>query len=111
MLKRYQIILNDWLADYIRNCAERYDMSFSEVIRLALCLCLGEQISRRFPNYKFGITEKEISKMRLKTGKDLEGHKLEEVHKIISKTYFEARKAMEFALKQEKKQSGKRKSK
>ena len=41
MLKRHQILLNDWLVEYIKNCSDRYDISFSEVIRLTLCVEMG----------------------------------------------------------------------
>ena len=101
MLKRHQVLINDWLAEYIRHCGEKYDVSFSEVIRLTLCVEIGRNIAKHHPKYKFGISEKEIEKMCLPNSKkkDID---LDERHRFISKVYFEARKAIEFALKQEK---------
>jgi hypothetical protein len=36
MLKRCQILLTDWQQEYIRDTAQRYDLSFSEVTRIFL---------------------------------------------------------------------------
>lgn len=101
MLKRYQVLLNDWLADYIRHLSEKYDASFSEVIRLSLCMEFAYTITLRHPEYKTKLNHKKVlNEMNelLKTNKFEE-----ENHKIISRTYFEARKAIEFALEKERK--------
>jgi len=96
MLKRYQVLLNDWLADYIKLLTEKYDASFSEVIRLSLCMEYAYTISLGNPGFKTKLNHKKtINKLNrlIKTKKFAE-----ENHKIISQTYFEARKAVEFAL-------------
>ena len=101
MLKRYQVLLNDWLADYIKVLAEKYDASFSEVIRLSLCMEYAYTISLRYPGFKTKLNHKKvIEEMNtlIKTKKFEEGR-----HKIMSGTYFEARKAIEFALEKERK--------
>ena len=38
MLKRYQVLLDDWLADTIKALADKYVISFSELIKVILCL-------------------------------------------------------------------------
>ena len=40
MLKRYQVLLPDWLEDNIKEIAEIFDLSFSEIIRLELCFAI-----------------------------------------------------------------------
>ncbi len=37
MLKRYQVLLPDWLEDYVKLLADKYDLSFSEIIRTIIC--------------------------------------------------------------------------
>ena len=100
MLKRYQVLLNDWLVDYIKTFAEKYDMSFSEIIRIMLCLQSGAWITSVYPDYKFKINLKEIEKQLriLNKKKTLE----EDEHKLASKIYFEARKAIDFFYTQRK---------
>ena len=101
MLKRYQILLNDWLMDYIKLLSEKYDASFSEVIRLSLCYEYMHTIALRHPEYKMKLSHKKIIEHLEKL---IETKRFEEKqHKIISETYFEARKAIEFALGKEKK--------
>ena len=101
MLKRYQVLLNDWLADYIKFLCEKYDASFSEVIRLSLCMEYAYTITLSHPEYKTKLNHKKV----VHEMDDLIKSErfLEENHKIISRTYFEARKAIEFALEKERK--------
>lgn len=101
MLKRYQVMLPDWLEDYIKHSVEKYDMSFSEVIRGELCFAILTNIPSDYPEYKPEVTHKDISAMARKYGKGK--IRREEMHKIMSKIYFEARKAAEYRLKKEKK--------
>ncbi|MFC1704287.1 hypothetical protein ACFL1E_05875 [Candidatus Omnitrophota bacterium] len=102
MLKRYQILLNDWLADHIRAASEKYDISFSETTRLALCLQFMQLVNKVYPKYKPKVTEAEITNLILKRNKSkvIESDKQ---HKLFSKIYFETRKALEFWATQEKK--------
>ncbi len=105
MLKRHQVLLNDWLADSVKAVAGRYDISFSEVIRISLCLVMGRGVSFAYPKYKFTITEKDIANItqcRIKK-KPLTSV---ELHSFFSKVYFEARKALEYLEAQENKQKG-----
>lgn len=103
MLKRYQVLLNDWMADFMKTMADAHDMSFSECIRLGLCMYYGEMISELYPEHKFEYSAKKIvglMKKYMGTAKNEE-----EMHKMVSNIYYEARKAMEHFQKQaEKKQ-------
>ena len=105
MLKRYQVLLPDWLEDYHKLLVDRYDLSFSEVLRIALCIEVLTMVPLLCPEYKPGITAEEISKLIKKKLKETMDQ--DELHKFMSKIYFEARKAVEYRLAKEKKQEKK----
>jgi hypothetical protein len=104
MLTRQQVLIEDWLVEYLKLISERYDLSFSEVIRIGLCAQFTKMISLLYPGRKFDIDEKDFLDLLLKANADKK--RREELHKYISKVYFEARKAVEYRMAQEK--SGKR---
>ncbi len=99
MLKKYQVLIPDWLEDYIKYLAERYDLTFSEIIRAEICYAVLSHVTHFYPDFKPTITPNEILGMlRSSPGEDLEK---EEMHKVLSKIYFEARKAIEHRLSKE----------
>lgn len=100
MLKRFQVLLPDWLEEYIHWKVKRYDLSFSELIRLEMCMCILARIKHLYPDYHFHITVEEA----LSSLYDYPEGKLskDQIHQSISKIYFEARKAVEFRLDREK---------
>ena len=95
MLKRYQVLLPDWLENYIIQIAELFDLSFSEIIRLELCFSILSSTKSFYPKYKMGITPKEI--LESAHGQK-EAKEEEEKHRFMSKIYFETRKAVEYRL-------------
>jgi hypothetical protein len=101
MLKRYQVLLSDWQEEYVRFLTDKYDLSFSEVIRSMIVLDAILATQYLYPEYKPAKPVKEIVK-ELK--KFAEGGKQEDLYRLLSTAYFEARKAMEYRLKKEKKQ-------
>ena len=96
MLKRCQVLLEDWQENFIRNVAERHDQSFSEIIRLFLSEGFLYIVPILHPEYKPRITAKDLIGITKKAGNP--NTLIEERHKIISKLYFEARKAAEYRL-------------
>lgn len=102
MLKRYQVLLPDWLGDYIKILVDKYDLSFSEIIRSEICMAILNATPNLFPEYKPGITSKELYELIKKNAH--ESMEREDMHRILSKIYFETRKAIEYRLAQEKKQ-------
>ena len=96
MLKRCQVLLTDWQEEYLKNTAEIYDQSFSEVLRIVLSEGFLYIIPLLHCEYKPGITGKDLAEMTRKARNN--DMKLEERHKLISKIYFEARKAVEYRL-------------
>jgi hypothetical protein len=96
MLKRCQILLENWQVEYIKLVCQKYDQSFSEVVRIIICdglLCLLPLIS---PEYKSGIDLKLLAKMTKEAGDPTISE--EEKHKLISRLYFETRKLTEHRM-------------
>jgi hypothetical protein len=94
MMKRYQVLIPEWMEDYLKVAVERYDFTFSEVIRALLSismLCITKHIQ---PEYQPGINIEEILK-EITDEPDLyfDNAKL---HDLLSKLYFETRKAVEY---------------
>ena len=52
MLRRYQVLLPDWLEEYFKKGVEIYGFSFSEIIRLQICFSILAQIPAMHPEYK-----------------------------------------------------------
>ncbi|NIO49584.1 MAG: hypothetical protein GTN73_09160 [Candidatus Aminicenantes bacterium] len=96
MLKRYQVLLSDWIEDYIKVVAEKYDISTSAVIRIHMGLAIIFVMTTLYPEYKQNFTDKEFQELAKKAAKG----KLDEVeaHNAMSRILFEARKAVEFRL-------------
>ena len=100
--KRYQVLLSDWMEDYIKFVAEKYDLNFSSEIRIHMCLGIIYVTSILYPELKLDLVDKEFLELSKKVGK--KELREEEVHKMMSKVLFEARKAVEYILSEEEKQ-------
>lgn len=103
MLKRYQVLLTDWQEEYVKFLAERYDLSFSEVIRIVLVLEAIMMTGLLHPEYKTSMSMKELAKALKKVAKPNRNEA--EMYKLISAGYFEARKAIEYRMSREKKKT------
>lgn len=96
MLKRYQVLLDDWMERYIKLIAEKYDLSSSAAIRVHLGLAILYVILVLHPEYKPDLLDKELRELSRKASKN----ELDEpeAHKMSSKIIFEAAKAVEYIL-------------
>jgi len=101
MLKRFQVLLPDWLEDYIKFGAEKFDISVSELIRIEVCLAILTQIAELFPEHKIGISFKELFMIYKNHAREMINK--EDIRRTISKIYYETRKAIEFRQKTQKK--------
>ena len=99
MRRREQVLLTNWLSEWFHYCAKKYDMSYSELIRITLCLQIRDWIKRQYPKYKFNFSQNQLTKElnRLVKGEGSES----KVHEYLSTLYFEARKAIDFLMAQE----------
>jgi hypothetical protein len=105
MLKRYQVLLSNWIEDYIKLVAEKYDISTSAVIRVHMALAIIFVITNLHPEYKLSFADKDFQELSKKATK---GNLDEaEAHQVMSRILFEARKAVEFRLAKDKKQKKK----
>ena len=100
MQKRYQVLIPDWLEEYIKWGVKKFDLSFSELIRLEICLAVITYISALYPDYKPGFSMKDFTAgvSMFEEGK----MSREDLEKAISTIYFEARKAIEHRFSKEK---------
>ncbi|MCP4653740.1 MAG: hypothetical protein GY858_10230 [Candidatus Omnitrophica bacterium] len=96
MYKRHQVLLTDWLTDFIRHLAKKYDLSFSEIIRLSLSLYFGEMINERYPEAKFPMDKNKIISALDGMLKQKMSNK--DLDRMISQIYFEARKSTEHSI-------------
>jgi hypothetical protein len=98
--KRYQVLIPEWLEDYIKLGVKILGVSFSELLRLEICLSVISTMEALYPAYKTTFSVQEVFQAAQRYTKG-EVNK-EEMDKLISKIYFEARKAIEFRLLMEK---------
>jgi len=97
--KRIQAVLPDWLEEYINFIADKYDISVSEAIRTQICLAIISLVTEVYPDYESEFKAKDIYGSVAQFNSDKIDR--EQFLKLLSKTYFEARKAVEFRLKKE----------
>lgn len=103
MLKRYQVLLPDWLEDYIKIGVETYGFSFSELIRLEVCFSILTQIPILHPEYKPGINFQDIFGAIKQAS--TEGPDKKKYASVVSQIYFETRKAIEYRKQKREKMS------
>jgi len=94
MLKRYQVLLPDWLEDYLKWGVNQYGVSFSEIIRLEICISVLAMIEEMHPEYKPNLTLKEI--MSTVRSYDKTKFTKDDMNRFASLVYFETRKAIEY---------------
>lgn len=107
MLKRNQVLLNDWMVVHTKAIAKKCGISFSEVIRLLVCLQASSHITTLYPEYKCKIKHKNIANI-INSANKKENLDPKDLRKFLSDIYFESRKAMEFWANQEEKKQSKK---
>lgn len=99
MLKTYQVLLPNWLEEYIREMVERFDISFSEVIRLEVCFAIICALKYQYEDFEPSkIIEDIFNALQKETKGKIER---EEILNLISTIYYETRKALEFRRKKQ----------
>ena len=96
MLKRHQVLLEDWQVEYMKTIAENYDISLSEALRLLVSLGTLNIVSLANPEYRMGVSKKEIENGIKRFG--LASATRDNKHKDLSQLYFEARKGAEYRV-------------
>jgi hypothetical protein len=98
MSKKFQVVLPDWMEEYLEALAARYDLTISELLRLELSLAFICFVNHFFPEYE-GPTFEDLGIPTAKDVPALEKLDRERMHKVLSRFYFEARKAIEYHMK------------
>ena len=94
MLKKYQVLLPDWLEEHVKYLAMKYDLSFSEIIRGEICYTTLSAIMHRHPEYTPKLSPDKI--MELFQEHEYADSEETEVYRIMTDMYFETRKALEY---------------
>ncbi len=105
MLKKYQVLLYEWLEEHIKYLADRYGLSFSEMIRGQICISTLTAMGYLYPEYKPDITVSVILEKFKEQDKNVLTR--EDMQRALSKIYFETRKAIEYWKEREKAQKKK----
>lgn len=100
--KRYQVLLSDWMEDYLKFITKKYNLNFSSAIRVHMCLGILNVISVVEPDYNIDLQCEDLIGYSKKAS--VNEAEEEEGHQLFSKIIFETRKAVEHRLSKEKEQ-------
>ncbi len=96
MYKRQQVLINDWLADHYKIVANKYDFSYSEVIRITMCLIALKNIEIAL-NKKTQYKKLDTKFTKIIKDININGNiNAEEMHRLLAEIYSETKKAIEF---------------
>ena len=97
MLKRKQILLPDWLDDYIKEISSAYNVSYSEVVRVMLSFSFGQVAAKLYPQYEFSI---DVDRMIASSREHNNGEvNVEDNRKLRADIYYEAKKIIDDHIK------------
>ena len=99
MVEKFQVLLPEWLADYVHYLADKYDMKISEVIRIQVSAAALFMAKSLHPEFK---TDMEIEQVVAGMAEHANIKDKEKVERLVSKLLFETRKAVEYRMDQEK---------
>lgn len=98
MSKKFQVVLPDWMEEYLKDLSARYDLTISEILRLELSLAFICFVNHFFPEYE-GPSFEDLGIPTAKNVPTLEKLDRERMHKVLSRIYFEARKSIDYHMK------------
>ena len=96
MLKRHQVLLEDWQVEYIKAVAQSYDISLSEALRIIFSIGTISIIATVHPEHKSGATKEKIKLAMQECASDKVP--IDKKHSWISALYFEGRKSAEYRI-------------
>jgi hypothetical protein len=99
MVEKFQVLLPEWLADYVHYLADTYDMKISEVIRMQVSAAALFTAMRLYPEFDVDF---EVDQLINALAKHSKKHDREQVERLVSKLLFETRKAVEYRMDKEK---------
>ena len=93
-MNAYQVLLPKWLEKHVKHRADELDLSYSEVLRVQVCVAIISFHTVQFPEYKTSMTVEHISQIVKKVAdKKIEKKEFQE---FASDLYYETRKALEY---------------
>jgi len=92
MLRRKQVLVSDWLDDFVNYVSKRYDISYSEVIRVSVAYMLTGILAGADSKYEMTVTWEDLAQVLQKSWEN-EGD-LENTRKVISDVYWDAKKIL-----------------
>ena len=95
MRKKVQAALPIWMEEFLERQAEKYDITISEAIRLAISIAIICHTGHKYEDFKTDLEKAGVPKGVREMMDD------PEAKRIISDIYFEARKAVEFLYEKE----------
>ena len=98
MVKKFQVFMPKWLSDHIKVFEDKSGISFSEAIRVYICLGVICVVDVLYADYKPDLSIKSICKEIKSFSRKTDREYIKE---SLSQLYFEARKAVQFRTKKE----------
>ena len=95
MRKKVQAALPIWMEEFLERQAEKYNITISEAIRLAVSISIISHTGHKYLDFKTDLEKAGVPK------NEEELRENPEAKRIISDIYYEARKAVEFLYEKE----------
>lgn len=90
MRRKVQAVLPLWMEEFLERQAEKYDLTLSESIRIAISIAIICHADHKYSDFKSNLEKVGIPEGAMDMVDD------PEAKRILSDIYFEARKAVEF---------------
>lgn len=97
-MNKFQVLLPDWLEDYIEFLSEKYDLPISEIIRMQVSAAGLFMVTMLYPEFETKLTLDVVKKL---PSEYAESADQEQLKRKISKLYHESRKAVEYRMEKE----------
>jgi len=99
-MNKFQVLLPDWLEDYVDFLAKKYDLPISEVIRMQISAAGLFMVTMLYPDFDTNFSLDSVKNIPAEFSKEPDSEALK---RKLSKLYHESRKAVEFRMEKEKK--------
>lgn len=98
-MNKFQVLLPDWLEDYVDFLSKKYGLPISEVIRMQMCAAGLFMAKILYPEYDTSFSLDAVKSIPTEFAKEQDQEVLK---RKLSKLYHESRKAVEFRMEKEK---------
>jgi hypothetical protein len=94
MLIRKQIMMSDWLDDYLNELSEVLHISYAELVRVVLCFGLCETLKETNPDYQMSVDVKKMAQVGHDSLLSTDLHR-EQVKQLIGNIYYDSRRILD----------------